>query len=183
MKSLERLILTLLRPLVHTSLEPLQFANQPRIGVKDAVILLLHQVCIHLDGSGSCMRIMFFDFSSAFNAIRPALLRSRLMRMRMDTPLMSWIIDYLTSRPQYVRLQNCISDTVVSSTGAPQQTVLSPFLFTLYTCSHFNYSSQSCHLQKFSNDSAIAGCINSSQENEHRGVVINFVEWCELNHL
>ncbi|KAF7642826.1 hypothetical protein LDENG_00250080 [Lucifuga dentata] len=70
-------------------------------------------------------------------------------------------------------------DTVVSITGAPQRTVLSPF--TLYT-SDFNYSSVSCHPQKFSEGSAIVGCINSGQEDEYRGVVTNFVR-CELNHL
>ncbi|KAI3373139.1 hypothetical protein L3Q82_006469 [Scortum barcoo] len=43
--------------------------------------------------------------------------------------------------------------------------VLSPFLFTLYT-SDFRFSSQSCHLQKFSDDSASRG-----QEKEYRSVV------------
>ncbi|KAJ8353481.1 hypothetical protein SKAU_G00210480 [Synaphobranchus kaupii] len=51
----------------------------------------------------------------------------------VDAPLVSWIVNYLTGRPQYVRLQHCVSDRVVSNTGAPQGTVLSPFLFTLYT--------------------------------------------------
>ena len=45
-------------------------------------------------------------------------------------PLVTWIIDYLTGRPQCVHLQHCVSDKVVSNTGAPQSTVLSPFLFT-----------------------------------------------------
>ncbi|KAI3352485.1 hypothetical protein L3Q82_005441 [Scortum barcoo] len=52
--------------------------------------------------------------------------------------MVAWITDYLTGRPQYVRLGDCRSDTVASSTGAPQGTVLSPVLFTLYT-SDFQY--------------------------------------------
>ena len=43
------------------------------------------------------------------------------------------ITAYLTERPQYVGLKDCLSDTVVCSTGVPQGTVLSPVLFTLYT--------------------------------------------------
>ncbi|XP_049926802.1 uncharacterized protein LOC126406528 [Epinephelus moara] len=97
-------------------------------------------------------------------------------------PLVSWIVDYLTGRPQYVRLWHCVSDTVVSNTGAPQGTVLSPFLFTLYT-TDFSYQTESCHLQKFSDDSAIVGCISKGEEAEYRAVVNNFVSWCELNHL
>lgn len=75
---------------------------------------------------------MFFDFSSAFDTIRPALLAERLAVMQVDVHLVSWIVYYLTGRPQYVRLQSCVSDTVISNTGAPQGTILSPFLFTLY---------------------------------------------------
>ena len=75
-----------------------------------------------------------------------------------------------------------VSDSVVSNTGAPQGTVLSPFLFTLFT-SDFNYCTQSCLLHKFSDDSAIVGCIEKGDENEHRTVVGNFVTWSEQNHL
>ncbi|TWW56196.1 hypothetical protein D4764_08G0001830, partial [Takifugu flavidus] len=42
MKTLERLILAHLRPLVSSFMDPLQFAYQPSIGVDDAVIYLLH---------------------------------------------------------------------------------------------------------------------------------------------
>ena len=95
---------------------------------------------------------------------------------------MSWIVNYLTGRPQYVRLQHCVSDRVVSNIGAPQGTVLSPFLFALYT-TDFSYCTESCHLHKYSDDSAIVGCISSGEETEYRSTVHNFVTWCELNHL
>ena len=114
---------------------------------------LLNRVYAHLDKPGSTGRVTFFDFSSAFNTIRPALLRDKLTAMLVDPPLVSWIVDYLTGRPQYVRLRHCVSDAVVSNTGAPQGTVLSPFLFTLYTMD-FSYQTESCHLQ-FSDDSAV----------------------------
>ena len=80
---------------------------------------------------------------------------------------MPWIVDYLTGRPQYVRLRHYVSDTVVSNTGAPQGTVLSSFLFTLYT-TDFSYQTKSCHLQKFSDDSAVVGCISKGEQAEYR---------------
>ncbi|KAI3359074.1 hypothetical protein L3Q82_002565 [Scortum barcoo] len=58
----------------------------------------------------------------------------------------------------------------------------SPFLFTLYT-TDFQYNSESCHLQKFSDDSAVVGCIREGEEGEYRTLVDNFVEWSEQNHL
>lgn len=182
MKSLERLVLSLLLPLVSSSLDHLQFAYRQRLGVEDAITFLLHRAYAHLDRPGSTVRIMFMDFSSAFNNIRPALLGSKLTAMQVDPPLVSWITDYLTGRPQYVRLQDSVSDTVVSSTGAPQGTVLSPFLFTMYT-SDFQFHSDSCHLQKFADDSAIVGCVGEGKEEEYRGIVESFIEWCAINHL
>ncbi|TWW63630.1 putative RNA-directed DNA polymerase from transposon BS [Takifugu flavidus] len=94
----------------------------------------------------------------------------------------AWTTDYLTNRLQYVRLCDCESNVVICSTGAPQGTVLSPFLFTLYT-SDFSYNSDSCHLQKFSDDTAIVGRVSEGNELEYREVITNFVAWCELNHL
>ncbi|GLD46311.1 receptor-type tyrosine-protein phosphatase gamma-like protein [Lates japonicus] len=107
MKTLERLFLSLLRPQVLHTQDPLQFAYRT---VDDAILHLLHQAHTHLDkGSGTV----------------------RMVRMQVDPHQVSWITSYLTGRPQYVRLRDAVSDTVVSSTGAPQGTVLPP---TLYTC-------------------------------------------------
>lgn len=57
-----------------------------------------------------------------------------------------------------------------------QETVQSPFLCTLCTSEFRNYS-QSCHLQKFLDGSAIVGCIR------YKTVVHSFVVWCDLIHL
>ncbi|KAI3362701.1 hypothetical protein L3Q82_001768 [Scortum barcoo] len=126
---------------------------------------------------------MFF-FSSAFNTIQPALLNRKLLDMQVDAPLMAWIHNYLTGQPQYVRLGNITFGHHCEQHGGArgQGTVLSPLLFTLYT-SDFRFFLQSCHLQKFSDDSAIVGCISRGQEEENRSVVDRFVEWCGLNHL
>jgi len=54
--------------------------------------------------------------------------------------------------------------------------------FTLCT-SQTSSTTQSCHLQKYSDDSAVVGCISDGQEAECRGLVDHFVAWCESNHL
>ena len=102
--------------------------------------------------------------ASAFNTIQPLLLGEKLMKMMgVDDTMISWITDYLTGRPQFVHLGRVLSDVVVSDTGAPQGTVLSPFLFTLYT-TDFQHNSESCHLQKFSDVSAVVRCIKEEGE-------------------
>ncbi|KAI3368314.1 hypothetical protein L3Q82_008021 [Scortum barcoo] len=182
MKTLERLVLAHLRPLVSSFMDPLQFAYQPDIGVDDAVIYLLHTSLTHLEKAGSTVRIMFFDFSSAFNTIQPRLLWDKLQLAGVDHHLTTWILDYLTHRPQFVRVQGFESDRLLCSTGAPQGTVLAPFLFTLYTAD-FSYNTPSCHLQKFSDDSAVVGLITDGDDREYRGLIQDFADWCLRNNL
>ncbi|KAI3355629.1 hypothetical protein L3Q82_004178 [Scortum barcoo] len=97
MKTLERLVLAHLRPLVSSFMDPLQFAYQPDIGVDDAVIYLhFTPPSLTWKKAGSTVRIMFFDFSSAFNTIQPRLLGDKLQLAGVDHHLTSWILDYLT---------------------------------------------------------------------------------------
>ncbi|KAI3356779.1 hypothetical protein L3Q82_003318 [Scortum barcoo] len=70
-----------------------------------------------------------------------------------------------------------------SAAQVPHQgTVLSPFLFTLYT-SDFTYSTDSFHQQNFSDYIAIVGCVSEGNDCEYRKLIMDFVDWCELNHL
>ena len=39
------------------------------------------------------------------------------------------------------------------------------------------------HLQKFSDNSVVLGCIREGEEGEYRTLVGGFVEWSEENHL
>jgi len=54
------------------------------------------------------------------------------------------------------------------------------FLFTFYT-SDFQYNSKSCHLQKFSDDFVIVGCIKHHDESEYRELMKSFVDWFDKN--
>ncbi|KAK3574278.1 hypothetical protein QTP86_004369 [Hemibagrus guttatus] len=125
------------------------------------------------ESPGSAVRVIFFDFSSAFTI-------QKLERSRVNDHLATWIIDYLTNRPQYERLRDCVFEVVACNTGALQGTVRSLFLFTPYT-SDFSYNT--CHLQKFSDDSAITGCVSEGNKQEYRDVIKDFVDSCEYNHL
>ena len=146
MKTLERLLVRRIRLQVAEDLYPLQFAYQKHVGVEDGSLYMLHRAYAYLDVPGSYVRIMFFDFFSVFNTIRPPILKDKLLGMGVAPSLTSWIIDYLAARPQYVRMGRCVSGTLECSTGAPQGTVLAPFLFALYT-SDFRYNSESYHIQ------------------------------------
>ena len=76
----------------------------------------------------------------------------------------------MTERPRgTVRLKDCFSDTVVSTTGAAGNCAL--------TSSDFYYNMESCHMQRFSDDTAVVGCIGNGHEDECRNLVDVFVQW------
>ncbi|CAI5669586.1 unnamed protein product [Oreochromis niloticus] len=89
---------------------------------------------------------------------------------------------YSASEEALLRLLPVVKASNKALTGAPQGTVLAPFLFTLYTAD-FSINSPRCHLQKFSGDSAIVGLITGEDDSEYRQWTLDFVDWCQQNHL
>ena len=133
-KVFERVALKHFRVLVTDFLDPWQFAYRRNGSVEDAVLHVLNSIYAHLDKPGTYIRLMFFDFSSAFNTVQPHLLAEKLLKMKISAPTVLWVLDDLTSRPKYVKPGSYVtSRTICTNTGVPQGTVLSPFLFSLYT--------------------------------------------------
>ncbi|XP_068507379.1 uncharacterized protein [Syngnathus scovelli] len=79
MKSFERLVLNHLKDVTGPLLDPLQFAYRANRSVDDAVNMGLHYILQHLDTPGKYARILFVDFSSAFNTIAPDILQQKLI--------------------------------------------------------------------------------------------------------
>ena len=119
---------------VGEALDPRQFAYRTKRGVEDAQITLLKPLYSHLDAPGTHARLWFLDFSSAFNTIQPHVLVSKLLsEFNIESNLVSWNMDFLTNRTQRVKVNGCLSERRVSSTGSPQGCVLSPLLYILST--------------------------------------------------
>ncbi|KAF7632849.1 hypothetical protein LDENG_00054930, partial [Lucifuga dentata] len=63
---------------------------------------------------------LFIDFSSAFNTIIPDILIKKLLDLHLPPFICAWIKNFLTDRPQSVRLGSHLSSTLTLSTGSPQ---------------------------------------------------------------
>ena len=185
MKVCERLVLNDLISKVALHLDPMQFAYQKDRNTEDAILTLLELLYAHLEQTrfGNSARVMFFDFSSAFNTIQPHLLVKKLLDINVPCGLIRWTLDYLTNRSQYVKIgQSSILNVICSSTGAPQGTVLAPFLFTLYTSDCRSQSSK-CPLIKFADDTALIGLISKDDDSAFLSQVDSFVNHCDANYL
>lgn len=118
---------------------PLQFAYQEVFEARDTIIYTLHHTYSHLGKLGVLRESSVLTFPAPSHP----LLRDKLIETEVDAYLLSWITDYLTGRPQFIRLKYCVSEMMVGSTGASQGTVFSSVLFTLHT-SDFNTDIVGC---------------------------------------
>ena len=149
--------------------------------VDDAKLFILNTLYRHLEGPQTHARILFADFSSAFNTIQPHILANKLVSyFGLDNHLVLWIIDFLTNRLQSF-VFGCFSELSLTCTGSPQGCVLSPPLYILYTddcrSNHFNRC-----LIKFADDSALLSLLQG-YEQYHGPALTEFVYWCDNSYL
>ena len=182
MKSFKRLVLTHLKGITGPLLDPLQFAYRANRSVDDAVNMGLHYILQHLDSPGTYARMLFVDFSSAFNTIIPEVLLTKLTQLTVPASTCQWITNFLIDRKQQVRLGETTSSTRSVSTGAPQGCVLSPLLFSLYT-NDCTSGDPSVKLLKFADDTSVIGLIRDDDESAYRREVEQLILWCGRNNL
>ncbi|KAK3515249.1 hypothetical protein QTP70_012835 [Hemibagrus guttatus] len=92
------------------------------------------------------------------------------------------VLDFLSERPQNVRVDGKASKTVTLSTGSPHGCVLSPLLFTLLTIDCVpSYSAN--HIIKFAGDTTVVDLITNNNGANYRSEVSRLVQWCNNNDL
>ena len=126
--------------------------------------------------------MLLIDYSSAFNTIVPSKLITKLRILGLNTSLCNWILDFLTGRPQVVRVGRNTSATLILNTGAPHGCVLSPLLYSL-----FNHNCMARHdsntIIKFADDTTVVGHITDNDETAYREEVRDLAVWCQNNNL
>ena len=177
MKCFERILLRHIRGLIPTDMDSLQFAYRANRSTEDAVSTTLHTALTHLQQPNTYARMLFVDFSSAFNTVIPDKLVLKLHAVGLPVSLCHWIRDFLTSRPQVVRIGNKTSSPLVLSTGTPQGCVLSPALFTLFThdCAAIHPTNT---VVKFADDTTVVGLISDNNETHYREEIHQLLQWC-----
>lgn len=130
---------------------------------EDAIALFLQTALNHLEGPNTYVRLLFMDYSSAFNTVIPCKLTKKLHQLGLSPLLCNWIQDFLTDCSQAVRLSPYTSSSITLSTGTPQGCVLSAILYSLF--------SQDCvptfdtnTIVKLADDTTIVGLITNNDE-------------------
>ncbi|KAJ8334188.1 hypothetical protein SKAU_G00398270 [Synaphobranchus kaupii] len=91
MKCLEKLVMNILHPVVRPHLDPNQFAYRVKRGTEDAAACLLHSLLQHLEAPRNFARLLFIDFSSAFNNIQRHQMIQKLHHFDVPPLLIHWV--------------------------------------------------------------------------------------------
>ncbi len=182
-KVFERLLKKHICSSIPVTLDPLQFAYRPNRSTDDAISQVLHSSLTHIDSkNGNYVRLLFIDYSSAFNTIVPTKLADKLSDLGITSSLCDWIQDFLTARPQVVKFGQFTSNSITLDVGAPQGCVLSPLLYSLYTHDCMS-SHSSTSIIKFADDTVVLGLINNNDEAAYLDEVERLTSWCQDNCL
>ena len=85
MKCFERLVMAHINTIIPETLDPLQFAYRTNRSTDDAISIALHIALSHLDKRNTDVRMLFIDYSSAFNTIVPSELITKLRTLGQNT--------------------------------------------------------------------------------------------------
>ena len=119
MKWFEKLVRKHIMSFLPLTFDSHQFAYRANRPTEDAVATALHAALSHLE-QGSYARLLFIDFSPAFNTILPHRLVDKLSGLGLPHSTCLWIKDFLTDCTQRVRVGH---HTSTASALAPRRAV------------------------------------------------------------
>ncbi|CDR19003.1 unnamed protein product [Oncorhynchus mykiss] len=99
--SMKCLVMVHINTIFPDTLDPLQFAYHPNRCTDDTIFIAFHTTLFHLDKRNTYVRMLFIDYSSAFNTIVPSKLITKLRTLGLNTSLCNWILDFLTVAPRW----------------------------------------------------------------------------------
>lgn len=184
-KCFERVISKHITASVSNSLDYLQFAYKIMRGTDDATVSMFHTLAKHLQAPSHFARALFIDFTSAFNSMQIHTLLQRLIDIGVNGGIIHLVRDFLSDRPQQVLVNNTRSDILVLNTGAPQGTILSPLLFSIYT-NEFQLDLENFRLFKYADDMALVALLKRGDivgEEVYRAHVSSLQKWCDESSL
>jgi gmma-aminobutyric acid receptor subunit gamma/cGMP-dependent protein kinase 2 len=177
MKCFERLGKDHITSTLPATIDPHKFAYRTNRSTDDAITTTLHTALSYLDKRHTYVRMLFIDYSSAFNTIVPSKLIIKLEAVGLNSTLCNCVLDFMMGSPQVLNVGNNTSSLILN-TGAPQGWVLSPLLYSLFT--HDCVAKHASNLViKFADDTTVVGLITNNEETAYREEGRALGVWCQ----
>ena len=164
----------------------MQFAYRKGVSCIDAVLVLIHDIVSHLNSKETTIsKVLFLDFSSAFNTVLPNQLLRDLSTF-VDKPwFIYWLEHFLHGWTRKIKLDKGLSELSKIDVGVPQGGPLSAILFTIYT--NEIRSNESLSVVKYADDTALSCKISKNSYNRdqisYQQAVNDIVSTCNEKNL
>ena len=113
------------------SASPSQYWFRFSMSTTEALLGLVEEITTSLEQNKYTVGV-FIDLKKAFDSVDHDILCKKLHFYGLCGVAQEWIQSYLENRKQFVRFNNCYSETLNISCGVPQGSILGPKLFIKY---------------------------------------------------
>ena len=118
---------------------------------------MLHKLYESTYVTGKFVRVLFIDYSKAFDLINHDILLTRIVGMKVPVHLVRWMAAFLLDREQRVKIGDAVSKPGCPNGGVPQGILSGPKHFLV----HIN-DLQSCSVYKYIENSTIFEICNQT---------------------
>jgi hypothetical protein len=129
------------------------------------------------DSPHKFIRILFIDFSKAFDLLDHNILMHKFLANDFPLHIIAWSLSFLHERCHYVKVGNATSVCSYSHAGAPQGTRCGPDVFKLL----INYLRFELPYVKYVADTTIVSVSDDPTDSSLQSALDELREWCSRN--
>ena len=182
-KTLERCIPNHISQHIQSNIHSAQFGFVNGRSCATQLLSILNIVGKNLD-NGLQTDVVFMDIAKAFDTVDHSKMLQKLQKYGFSGSVLLWFKNYLCERLQRVTVHEATSQSLPISSGVPQGSLLSPFLFSIYINDLSNHLSSSTGVGLFADDTKLYKAVqNPSDALVLQDDIQSLQSWSEKNRL
>lgn len=180
-KELERFVVKWIREDIKDKIDKNQFGNIKGCSTTHLLVKLLHNCHMEMDKGNQFVRLVFVDFSKAFDRVNHNILIEKMESLDVKPHLVNWIKGFLLQRMHQVKIGNHRSEWLTIKGSVPQGTIFGMDGFVI----HVNDLKPYLETYKYVDDTTTMEVVPSStpQKSKMQENIKTISDWCKENEM
>ncbi len=162
-KTLERCVLNHISHHIQSNIHSAQFGFVSGRSCATQLLSILNIIGKNLD-KGLQTDVVFMDIAKAFDTVDHSKMLQKLREFGFSGSVLLWLKNYLSGRFQRVTVHGATSQSLPITSGVPQGSLLSPFLFSVYINDLPNHLSSSTGVGLFADDTKLYKAVQNPSD-------------------